>query len=322
MIIVTGGAGFIGSVIVSKLNKEGISDILIVDSLKSSEKWKNLVGKKYTDYLDKSKLPEYLNSNKSLSIEAIIHMGACSSTTEKNADYLMENNYKYTKFLAEYCIEKNIRFIYASSAATYGNGSKGFSDDHALIPDLKPLNMYGYSKQLFDEWVLMNKLEDKVVGIKFFNVFGPNEYHKGDMSSVIYKSYFQILEDKKISLFKSYNPDFGHGEQKRDFIYIKDCAEVIWQFLNKKEINGIFNLGTGNARSWKDLANAVFHAMQIHPNIEFIEMPDYLKPKYQYFTQADMTKLNNSGIKISFTTLEDAVKDYVCNYLDKDISHE
>lgn len=322
MIIVTGGAGFIGSVVVSKLNKEGINDILVVDSLKNTEKWKNLIGKKYSNYMDKSQLIHFLKEFQNIQIDAIIHMGACSSTTEKNADYLIENNYQYTKYLAEYCVKRHIRFIYASSAATYGNGSQGFSDNQDIIPSLRPLNMYGYSKQMLDEWILMKNYQDKVVGLKFFNVFGPNEYHKGEMSSVIYKSFFQILHDNKISLFKSYHPEFGHGEQKRDFIYVKDCAEVIWQLLNDKSINGIFNLGTGLARSWKDLANAVFKAMNITPNIEFIEMPEYLREKYQYFTQAEMTNLLNTPIKINFTSLEDAVKDYVTNYLAKDIAYE
>ena len=319
MIIVTGGAGFIGSVIVDRLNQAGISDIVIVDSLKTTEKWKNLVGKKYALYLDKSQLFEYLQSQKS--IECIIHMGACSSTTEKDADYLTSNNYRYSIDLAKFAIDRNIRFIYASSAATYGDGSKGFSDDISKIRELKPLNMYGYSKQMIDEWVLNNNFLNKVVGIKFFNVFGPNEYHKGEMKSVIFKSYYQILKEKRIHLFKSYKSNYSDGEQRRDFIYVKDCAEVIYSLIKEKNINGIFNLGTGKSRSWNDLANAVFKAMNIEPNIEYIEMPDILKEKYQYFTEAKMKSLQNTGIDIAFTSLEDSVKDYIQQYLMKDQKH-
>jgi len=319
MIIVTGGAGFIGSVIVSRLNQAGMKDIVISDSLKQTEKWKNLVGKQYALYIDKSELFQFMKDRND--IKCIIHMGACSSTTEKDADYLAMNNYRYSISLAQFAIFKNIRFIYASSAATYGDGSKGFSDSPDKIRDYKPLNMYGYSKQMMDEWVLQNNLLNKVVGIKFFNVFGPNEYHKGDMTSVVFKSYYQILAENKINLFKSYHPEYADGEQKRDFIYVKDCAEVIFQLIEHPEINGIFNLGTGQCRSWKDLANAVFQAMNKDSSIEFIDMPEHLKAKYQYYTQADMTQLKHTGLDIHFTSLEDAVKDYVQNYLMKEQKH-
>lgn len=316
MIIITGGAGFIGSVLVSRLNQAGINDIIIVDSLKQSEKWKNLVGKKYTLYIDKSELFSFLKGQNQ--IDCIIHMGACSSTTEKDADYLIVNNYRYSITLADYAILNNIRFIYASSAATYGNGENGFIDDHESLHQLKPLNMYGYSKQMMDEWILQNDYSDRVVGLKFFNVFGPNEYHKGDMSSVVFKSYYQILEDNKINLFKSYHDHFKDGEQKRDFIYVKDCAEVIYQLIFKKDINGIFNLGTGQSRSWNDLAKAVFSAMNREINIDYIEMPDHLKNKYQYYTEANMDKFQKCGLNFQFLSLEESVKDYVQNYLMKD----
>lgn len=316
MIIITGGAGFIGSVLVSRLNQAGINDIVIVDSLKQSEKWKNLIGKKYSLYIDKSELFSFLKGLNQ--IDCIIHMGACSSTTEKDADYLIVNNYRYSITLADFAIMNKIRFIYASSAATYGDGAQGFNDDHELSGFLRPLNMYGYSKQMMDEWVLQNDYADQVVGLKFFNVFGPNEYHKGDMSSVVFKSYYQILKEGKINLFKSYHTEFSDGEQRRDFIYVKDCAEIIYQLIQQKEINGIYNLGTGRSRSWNDLAKGVFMAMGKEINIDYIEMPEHLKQKYQYYTEANMSKFLKSGLEFKFTSLEDSIKDYVQNYLMKD----
>ncbi len=319
MYIVTGGAGFIGSVIVWRLNQEGIEDTLIIDDLAQTEKWKNLVNRKYKDYIHKDKFINLIRNDKlSGNIDAIIHMGACSSTTEKNADYLAENNYRYTKTLAEYALLKGIRFIYASSAATYGDGSLGFSDDDKLTPKLKPLNMYGYSKQMFDKWVLNKGIIDKVVGLKFFNVFGPNEYHKGEMSSLIFKAYHQIKDTGKIKLFKSYRSEYKDGEQKRDFVYIKDCMDIIWHLIQNNKVNGIFNLGTGTARTWIDLANAVFYAMEKTPNIEFIDMPENIKSKYQYFTEAKMKKLKSTACPVNFRSLEDAVADYIRNYLSKE----
>ncbi|MBT8763025.1 ADP-glyceromanno-heptose 6-epimerase [Desulfohalobiaceae bacterium Ax17] len=318
MYIVTGGAGFIGSAFVWQLNQMGIERILIVDNLGRTEKWKNLVNLKYLDYEHKDKFLDLVLKNKLPAITAIIHMGACSSTTELDADYLMENNFHYTQKLARYCLENNARFIYASSAATYGDGTLGFDDDHAGLANLKPLNMYGYSKHLFDLWAQKKGLLDKIVGLKFFNVFGPNEYHKGDMKSVIAKAYSQIKDTGKLKLFKSYRPEYGHGEQKRDFIYVKDCVQVMAWFLEHKEINGIFNLGTGKARSWNELARAVFVAMHREPSIEYIEMPESIRDKYQYFTQARMDKLKAAGCPCSFMSLEEAAKDYVQNYLSQD----
>ncbi len=319
MIVVTGGAGFIGSSVVWKLNVEGVDDIVIVDSLGTSMKWKNLVNRKFVDYLDKDDFLELvLDDRVPFDIDGIVHMGACSSTTERDADYLMENNYRYTAQLARWASERNIRFIYASSAATYGDGSKGFSDDNRTNAELRPINMYGYSKQLLDLWVLRNGLERKITGLKFFNVFGPNEYHKGDMRSVIHKSFQQIRETGKVQLFKSYRPDFRHGEQKRDFIYVKECAEVIWWLLENREVAGIFNLGTGHARTWKDLVRAVFAAMGLEPRIEYVEMPEVIRPQYQYFTEAKMDKLSSNDCPVQFSLLEDAVSDYVINYLEKD----
>jgi ADP-L-glycero-D-manno-heptose 6-epimerase len=316
MIIVTGGAGFIGSAFVSKLNQEGIDDIIIVDRLGKSDKWKNLVNLRYVNYLHKDDFFELIyNDTINFDVEAIIHMGACSSTTERDADYLWQNNFAYTGLLAEWAIEHNIRFIYASSAATYGDGTRGFSDDHGKIKELKPINMYGYSKQVFDLRALRESWEDKIAGLKFFNVFGPNEYHKGDMSSVIFKAFHQIKETGKVNLFKSYNPEYKDGGQMRDFVYVKDCVEVMWWLFNNKDVNGIFNLGTGTARTWNDLIRAVFTAMEIRYNVEYIEMPEYLRNQYQYFTQAEMKKLEDFGCPVKFSSLEESVNDYVVNYL-------
>jgi ADP-L-glycero-D-manno-heptose 6-epimerase len=242
-------------------------------------------------------------------------MGACSSTTERDADYLWQNNYVYTGELAEWAINRNIRFIYASSAATYGDGSQGFSDDHERINALKPINMYGYSKQVFDLRVLKHSWENQIAGIKFFNVFGPNEYHKEDMSSVIFKAFHQIRQTGKVKLFKSYKPDYPDGGQMRDFVYVKDCINVMWWLFQNPDVNGIFNLGTGRARTWNDLIGAVFAAMGLKTNIEYIEMPEALRNQYQYFTEAKMGKLKTAGCPVDFSTLEDSVRDYVVNYL-------
>ena len=325
MIIVTGGAGFIGSAFVWKLNSEGIDDILIVDHLGTSDKWKNLVNLRFADYIHKEDFFSMVYDNdlpfEIGGVEAVVHMGACSSTTERDADYLWENNFHYTRTLAEWALDHDIRFIYASSAATYGDGSQGFSDDHGKIPALKPINMYGYSKQVFDVWALRQKLEKKMAGIKFFNVFGPNEYHKGDMTSVIFKAFHQIRETGKVRLFKSYLPQYPDGGQMRDFVYVKDCVNAMWWLLRNPKTNGVFNLGTGKARTWNDLINAVYAAMGRKPNIEYIEMPEGLRNQYQYFTEAEMAKLKKAGCPVDFSTLEDSVRDYVCNYLQKSDSH-
>ncbi len=317
MIILTGGAGFIGSVILSALNKLGKTDIWVVDSLGNNEKWKNLRQKNYNNFSHKNDFLPELESLGKKKIEAIIHMGACSSTTETNADYVMRNNFLFSKHLFDFSVSRDIPFIYASSAATYGDGNQGFSDNVLELDKLLPLNIYGYSKHLFDQYVNSTRHSNQVVGLKFFNVYGPNEYHKGSMKSVIYNSYYQILKEKQVRLFKSDREDYGHGEQKRDFIYVKDISKVIIWLLNNPQVSGLYNLGTGQARTWKDLANAVFAAMNIPSNIEFIELPDNLKGKYQYFTEADMQKLRASGYDQEFTSLEDGAKDYVNNYLEK-----
>ncbi len=319
MYIVTGGAGFIGSAMVWKLNQMGIEDILVVDNLSTSEKWNNLVGLKYEDYLHRDQFLKFvLEGEDRFETEAIIHMGACSSTTEFDADFLMENNYRYTQYVCRHCMAHGARFINASSAATYGNGEFGFADDHAGIDRLRPLNMYGYSKQLFDLWAKQGDLLDRIVCLKFFNVFGPNEYHKDDMKSVICKAHSQVLETGKLKLFKSYREEYPHGGQKRDFVYIKDCVDIMAWFLENPDKNGIFNVGTGTARTWNDLANAVFAAMGREPVIEYIEMPEVIRDKYQYFTEANMDKLAEAGCDVKMTSLEDGAADYVQNYLDRD----
>ncbi|NUN70642.1 MAG: ADP-glyceromanno-heptose 6-epimerase [Bacteroidetes bacterium] len=321
MIVVTGGAGFIGSAMLAKLNEHGETDVLVVDDMGTSDKWKNLVGKRFTDYVHKDAFIEMLLNERLPKIEAIIHMGANSSTTERDVEHLMENNYRYTRILAEWSVRKKARFIYASSGATYGDGALGFSDADAVSPTLRPLNAYGYSKQIMDQWILQHDLQHKVAGIKFFNVFGPNEYHKGEMKSLICKAYYQIQEQGKIRLFKSYRPEYKHGEQVRDFVYIKDCTEVLWWLLNAPKVNGIFNLGTGKARSWNDLARSVFAALELSPNIEYIEMPEEIRGAYQYRTEASITKLQAAGCPVQFRPLEDSVSDYVRNYLHPELRY-
>ena len=316
MIIITGGAGFIGSAFAWKLNQEGIDDIIIVDRLGTSDKWRNLVNLHYVDYLHSDDfLQRICKDDLPFEVSAVVHMGACSSTTERNAEYLWKNNFLYTRTVAEWSVRRGIRFIYASSAATYGDGESGFSDDLSRIKMLKPINMYGYSKQVFDLWVLRHRMDRKMAGIKFFNVFGPNEYHKGDMTSVIYKAFHQIRETGKVCLFKSYKPQYPDGGQMRDFVYVKNCVDILWWLLQNPGVNGIFNVGTGKARTWNDLIKAVFAAMDKQTNIEYIEMPDSIRHQYQYFTQAEMDKLKESGCLIDFFTLEDSVRDYVVNYL-------
>jgi ADP-L-glycero-D-manno-heptose 6-epimerase len=319
MIVVTGGAGFIGSAIVWKLNKLGNDKIIIVDELGKEEKWKNLVGLKFEDFIHKDDfMGLILQRAVRFKITAIIHMGACSATTEKDADFLMDNNVHYSQELAKYCLENNARFIYASSAATYGNGSNGYFDDESNLGVLHPLNMYGYSKHLFDTWIKRNGLIDKVAGLKFFNVYGPNEYHKGDMRSVVHKAFEQVRDFGKVKLFKSYNPQFKDGEQKRDFIYVKDAVDMSLFFLEHPDKNGIYNVGTGKAQTWVDLVTALFNAVGKPLNIEYIEMPEEIREKYQYFTEADMNKIKSAGYSKPIMNVNDGVNDYVKNYLVKE----
>lgn len=315
-IVVTGGAGFIGSCIVRKLNEEGIDDIIIVDNIASTNKWLNLRNKKYLEYVNKKefleRLPQYDG------ITTVIHMGAQSSTTEIDFDYLWKNNFEYTKCLWNYCAEKKISFIYASSAATYGDGSSGF-DDRVDIDELLPLNGYGYSKQIFDLWVKYQAKEfpSQWVGLKFFNVYGPNEYFKGNMASMVFHGYNQIRTFGEIRLFKSYNMDYKDGEQLRDFIYVKDVCEVVLWLLKNPAVSGLFNVGTSCARSFKELAVAIFNTLNIKPNIRYIDMPSHLKEKYQYCTEAKIEKLRIRGYNEKFYTLEEGIKEYVESYLNR-----
>ncbi len=319
MIIVTGGAGFIGSCMVRTLNDTGISDILIVDNIASTEKWKNLLGKRFTDYIHKDRLPDMLPFLQD--VTAVIHLGACSSTTEQNADYLIRNNTVYTRMLWNYCAEKNLPFIYASSAATYGDGSHGF-DDEADIDVLKPLNAYGFSKQLFDLWAEHQAavFPRQHVGLKFFNVYGPNEYCKGSMASMVYHGFRQIQKDSEIRLFRSARKDYPDGAQRRDFIYVKDVCSVIGWFLDHPDRSGLFNVGTGCSRSFHDLAMGVFSAAGVPPRIRYIDMPEDLKDTYQYETRAELSKLRRAGYTRPFFTLEEGIQDYVSGYLKSGLS--
>ncbi len=319
MIVVTGGAGFIGSALVAGLNARGIDEIFIVDILGSDQRWKNLRRLRYVDYMEADDFSDMVaDASLEWDIEAIIHMGACSDTTETDCSYLVKNNFEFSKLLAGWAMELEARFIYASSAATYGDGSQGFADEESQIQNLIPLNMYGCSKQMFDLWCLRKGLLDRFVGLKYFNVFGPNEYHKGAMRSFVLKAYEQINAEGRVRLFKSHRPDYGHGQQLRDFIYVKDAVEMTLFFLEHPDLGGLYNIGTGIARSWNDLAGAVFAAMGKEPAIEYIDMPEALRDKYQYFTQADIRKLRDAGYTAPTMPLEEAVADYVQNYLMKD----
>ena len=314
MIIVTGGAGFIGSCIVRTLNDAGITDIVIVDDIASTDKWLNIRNKKYLTYIHKNDFLD--NLDKLSNVTAIIHMGAQSATTEKDFDYLWNNNFEYTKTLWNYCADKKIQFIYASSAATYGDGQLGFND-RCNIDELLPLNGYGYSKQVFDQWVKhqANDFPLQYVGLKFFNVYGPNEYFKGSMASMVFHGYKQIMETGKIKLFKSCNQEYKDGEQLRDFVYVKDVCSVILWFLQHQSVSGLFNVGTGKAQSFRELAEATFKALDLEPNIEYIDMPLNLREKYQYYTKAEISKLRDVGCNVKFSDLDEGASDYVYNYL-------
>ncbi|TGK91959.1 ADP-glyceromanno-heptose 6-epimerase [Leptospira brenneri] len=309
--LVTGGAGLIGSQIIEDLNHNGNTDILVVDHLGTTEKWKNLQRNFFQDYFEKDKFESLLDSNNSLlnEISEIYHLGACSATTEKDATYLIQNNFHYTKKLAEFAVSKNIPFLYASSAATYGEGEFGYNDK-APIENLKPLNMYGYSKQLFDLYAKKMGIADKLVGLKYFNVFGYGEAHKGEMRSLVLKGYEQIRDTGKLKLFKSYKPEYKDGEQKRDFLYVKDASKISIYLLSERKY-GLYNIGRGIAETWNDLANAMFAAMGKPVNVEYVEMPESLKGKYQYYTCAEMEKINQTGYPFGYTNLRDSVAEYV-----------
>jgi ADP-L-glycero-D-manno-heptose 6-epimerase len=315
MIILTGGAGFIGSAIAQELNKRERVDLIIVDDIDHPDKEKNMASIKYQELIGKNYFLRKILNRDIMQIEGIIHMGACSSTTETDENFLNENNYDYTRHLATYALEKNIRFIYASSAATYGNGENGFSDDESKLNKLKPLNLYGESKHKFDLWAESQGVLDRIVGLKYFNIYGPNEYHKENMQSMVRKGFIQAQEKNKIRLFKSYRKEYKDGEQERDFLYVKDAVSMTLFFMTNPNIGGIFNIGSGKARNWNDLAKCIFKAMKREPQIEYVSMPEKIIQQYQYHTCADIKKIFDSGYIKPIKSLEEGITDYVRNYL-------
>lgn len=320
IIVVTGASGMIGSGLVRHLNDLGYYQLLLVDNLKRGDKWKNLVGKQFSNLIFKESLFDWLGVNGS-QVDAIFHLGACSDTVEADADYLLENNFHYTIRLAEWALKYGKRFIYASSAATYGNGALGFEDDEAALESLKPLNMYGYSKHLVDLWMKRQNVLGQVVGLKYFNVFGPNEYHKGRMASMVLKMMEKSHDGSAVRLFKSTDPKYGDGGQMRDFIYVKDAVKMTAGFIDPKyrSVGGIYNVGLGKPTSWNQLADAFFKAIQKKTNIAYIDMPADLIRQYQQFTCASMRKFEMIFSKdISMTPIEDAVREYVQLYLKSD----
>lgn len=321
MILLTGGAGFIGSVLLRELNRIGLTDVVVVDRLRDGSKWLNLRGLKFKEYILADELFDGEHDEVLNEISTIFHMGACSATTEKDVDYLMKNNVVYSQNLFHIALNRDIPFIYASSAATYGAGEFGYDDNEKEIGKLMPLNPYGWSKQLFDEWVLAQEQKPtKWFGVKFFNVYGPNEYHKGEMRSLVHKAFGQIGESGMVKLFKSHKDGYEDGKQLRDFVYGPDVALAMIEMMKTKNVesSGIYNLGTGEARSFYDLMMATFKAMDVEPKVEFIDMPMSIRNQYQYFTQADMTKFFKLFPKFKFRSVEEGVSDYVKNYLLKE----
>lgn len=317
MIVVTGAAGFIGSCLVSRLNKDGLTDLILVDDFSHDEKAPNLEGKKFTEKIDRDRFIEWFSNNAS-KVKFVFHIGARTDTTEFDKSIFDRLNVNYSKDLWKICTSNAIPLVYASSAATYGLGEHGYSDSHEIVEKLKPLNPYGDSKNDFDKWVLkQDATPPNWYGLKFFNVYGPNEYHKGRMASVIMHAFGQISTSGGMKLFRSHNLDYQDGEQLRDFVYVKDVVEVCMFLHDENPASGIYNLGTGVARTFLDLANNTFKALDKEPNITFVDTPVDIRDKYQYFTEADMSKLKNAGYKIPFSTLEEGIGDYVTNYLAK-----
>lgn len=319
--LVTGGAGFIGSALVWALNQMGTNEIIITDRLGSDEKWRNMVPLQFKDYLEADDLFQRLNSNELGNFDLILHMGACSATTETNATYLANNNFEFTKRLALWALNNNSRFVYASSAATYGDGTHSMSDaDQSpdALAKLRPLNAYGYSKHLFDQYAAYSGILSKITGLKYFNVYGPNEAHKGEMRSLVHKAFGQIQQTGKVKLFRSYRPEYRDGEQQRDFLYIKDAVAMTLHLALSSNANGLFNIGSGIAHTWIELVTALFRALSKEPQIEFVDMPESIRSRYQYHTQADISKLRASDYSAAVTPLSDAVSDYVRNYLSED----
>jgi ADP-L-glycero-D-manno-heptose 6-epimerase len=315
MLVVTGAAGFIGSNMVARLNEEGYREILLVDDFSREDKNKNIRTKKYIQQMHRDEFIEWLNQN-GQQVEGVYHLGARTDTTEFDKDIFERLNLNYSKEVWNACVRFDIPLIYASSAATYGAGEKGYKDDHELVFELSPLNPYGESKNEFDKWVLLqNQFPSFWAGIKFFNVYGPNEYHKGRMASVIFHAFNQIYKTGKMKLFRSHRSEYRHGEQLRDFIYVKDVVDVLSFLMMQRVQNGIYNLGTGKARTFNDLVSGVFHAMNQEEQVEYIDMPGDIRDKYQYFTEADVQKLHSAGYNKTFYTLEEGINDYIKNFL-------
>ena len=319
-VLVTGGAGFIGSALVWGLNARDVERIVVADRLGTTDKWRNLAPLRFEDYIEAEDLLPRLESGALGHFDTVLHMGACSSTLERDATYLVHNNFEYTKRLAQWALAHDSRFVYASSAATYGDGASGMDDTLHTIAELsrlRPLNAYGYSKQLFDQHALAHGMLDRMVGLKFFNVFGPNEAHKGEMRSLVHKAYEQVRDTGRVQLFKSYKPEYQDGEQQRDFVYVKDVVNMTLHLATHPSANGLFNVGSGAAHTWLELTGALFAAMGREPAIDFIEMPDSMRDRYQYYTKADVSRLRSTGYAASRTPLVDAVADYV-SYLAAD----
>lgn len=314
-VILTGAGGFIGSCYLWKLNSMGITDVYLVDTNPAPDQYQVLEKKKFKDYLSREKFLTDLNAGKFSDVDAIVHLGACADTTEMDRAFLARNNVQYSQTLAKWAIAKNKIFHYASSASVYGDGKAGYSDDPDKMTLYKPLNPYAESKYLFDQWLMSEKLTGKVAGFRYFNVYGPNEYHKGEMRSMVTKAYDQINAGGKVKLFASSRPGFANGGEERDFVYVKDVCDVMGYFLENPSRHGILNLGTGKARSFKDLVTAVFTALGKPPEIEWIPMPEKLRGQYQYFTEADLTNLRKAGYSKPFQKMEDSVADFVKNHL-------
>ncbi|MDR2812294.1 MAG: ADP-glyceromanno-heptose 6-epimerase [Puniceicoccales bacterium] len=318
-ILVTGGAGLIGSAVVWALNRLNLEDIIICDRLSSDDRYKNLIPIRFRDYVDADDLFTYLRGSEGINLRTIFHLGACANTAETDGRFLMKNNFEFTKNLAQYAMERDIRFVYASSAATYGDGQRGMEDDEVHLEVLRPLNMYAYSKQLFDLYAHSRGMA--LYGMKYFNVFGPNENHKGPMISMVARAYHQIRVTGKVQLFKSYHPRYADGYQERDFLYVKDAADMtiflgnIPEKIGDRKTAGIYNMGSGGASTWIDLVKPIFEILDRPCCIEFIEMPENLREKYQYYTYADIQKLRAVGYDRPLTPLREAVTDYVTNYL-------
>lgn len=328
MYVVTGGAGFIGSQLVAALSARPENRVVVCDRFSTDDRWKNVARSPVEEFVAPSQLFDFL-STRGREVTAILHMGAISATTERDVDAIIDQNIQTTRRLWDWCTKHDVRFIYASSAATYGDGEQGFRDDDSLeyLSGLEPLNAYGWSKHHIDRWVARSiargeQTPPQWAALKFFNVYGANEYHKGSMQSVVAKSFPVAARDEVVSLFRSHRAGYSDGGQLRDFVYVKDCVRVIEWLLEQPKVSGLFNIGTGQARSFEDLASAVFAALGKEPRIRFIDMPEEIREKYQYFTQADMTKLRSAGYRAPFHSLEEGIRDYVQNYLATDRPYE